>query len=1326
MFYLSVPAEAKLTLGGESVIRLGYGSRYFSSYGWKLDLGGLLASQELRLDVEGEVVDGVAVTGHLDNTKGDIFQQLTVGISWKGLAAGAGNIPYIPYISSISDRKAMLMGLSVAYDSPQVSAYAIGGRSSGRRGSKTFTGSSAEESIVYLTGGPYMPSRSGTGLTGALEGLWNSSGAAEFDPDLDEGGMVFIASSPSGDLVEYMTLNSLGELVCSDINPSGTLIADAFIKDQTVDGLSGISGSYLVLRSQPRALVRFRLVELIARYNNLAGLSGDAALEYPYIAGSQADMDFLDGLLSGWVEFAAASKSTGEVRSRISAGLFSQGLLYPLGSREAEPETIKLEAVKADGSSVPFEMVPGGSWIPYASRGYLEIELPADFLTHYSSLKARYAYSISSGIYFLGSGILRGSVTARLDGKLLSEGKDYEVDYETGILLLYAIPGAGGEGRLDVDFEFEVQGSKAWLAAAGLSYRPSDAVELALEYKYASDAPYLKEDQAEVPRERSYESTLAAEARWQLSEWLTVKAGGYFIASTFPGDMAKKPNEPNTVTAIEPLVDNQGGTWWAFLSKDGVNVLSPYTSLWRKVTLPAALSGKEVLSASSSDGVWFFGTDSGIARLEADRSAYMDGFFDVVNAWKVAGTRQGMQHGTATALAVRGSTLFVGTPAGLIEGPTSLAGPWTLHRPTDEPGLPASGARWLAAGPGGVYVAGEEGISYYDSAVFTSISTASISSMKAAWMPGIAEALAATPEGIMAVNPSGAAIMPGSSASATMAAGFGDIVYSVDGHGLWALDALLGITIPIEAQPCLAAVATDGVAVFAAGRADDDYRIMLLKLAYPAGAADNIGPETHGISGKDPSRYLPLDPAENTVYAAGGQLGAELKMETISGALTVKAAGPVALPAFDTTSVGASLQLNLDWRPVSGIGVTFLETLTATGIWNTDPGSGKKLVNLLQLGFGWSGPININAFASYKTSAGLGTEVPPEHSAGGSLSLSYSGFGIRASGALSASYKAGGVLPQYASSGASASFFAQIGKFASFTASYYEPTPFGNLLMPSGTTRTIAASFRYSSNITTGSVAFTAKGSYRRDVRKLADSGEATVSASYSARRLAILGSSYLPRIEGSVSYLAPQGSESKITASLNHVAGISFGLVGAEVGASAKLAYMLESLRITSTGEAYLNANFGSVAWPVRPTLRLDMSYRAEGSPSSETTGSWGAGAKITLSSSKPVKNIAALGYSYLSPKGGTHSITASDAVSWALLNGAMGLGAGINASMNVKASDVSASSYKASLNVNLGYRIDKNWSLKASGEIGLGSSRFADPPKGIYGFEASVSLRF
>ena len=145
---------------------------------------------------------------------------------------------------------------------------------SGSKGSKVFKGATAQESIEYVSGGPYLPSRGESGLQGALEGLWQSATGAEFDPAFDKGGALFAESSSYGELSDFLGANSLGFLVNGAANPDGTLTAGEFVNGAGVDGLSGVSGAYIVLKELPQAIIRGMLVDLIRQYNENLGLSG--------------------------------------------------------------------------------------------------------------------------------------------------------------------------------------------------------------------------------------------------------------------------------------------------------------------------------------------------------------------------------------------------------------------------------------------------------------------------------------------------------------------------------------------------------------------------------------------------------------------------------------------------------------------------------------------------------------------------------------------------------------------------------------------------------------------------------------------------------------------------------------------------------------------------------------------------------------------------------------------------------------------------------------------------------------------------------------------
>jgi len=1325
---ISLAASAKLELSGESVWRLGYGSRYFSDYGWKLDLGGFLASQEIRLDVEGEVTEGLSLEAHIDNTKGDIFQQLTVGLSWRDLWAEGGNIQYSPYIQYMGQRKSSIMGLSFGYAAESLEVRLTGGKASGGKGSRTFRGMASEEAISYVPSGPYMPTRSEEGLSSSIEGLLSAVSGADFDPELDEGGIIWEEGSASGALSDFMALHSLSELVYGPGNTRGTLVPGEFYPESSVDGLSGISYAYIILRGMPEDIARGMLMRLIRQYNEKNALAGGAALKYPYIPGSQAERDFLSALAAGWMSPSSASKATGAVHAKMALADFERGRIYPLGSGAVLPETLEVTAVTKAGGDIPLSAVAGASWAYYEGRDYLEMTLPADYTENYAYVRADYSYSLSEGIYFLGSGIVRGSVTARLDGAPLREGEDYELDYETGVLFLFTMPQTGAEGLLTVEFEYEVAGMKSWLAAASIVYKPAEDVRVSIDYAYSSVSPYLAEDQEKVPMERSYDNVMAAELAWDLSDELQLKAGAVLNASTFPGDSAKRPHAPNSIMWISDLADDSGGVWWAFLHKAGITLLSPYTGTWRQVGLPAALAGSAVLSAASDGEFWYFGTEAGIARLDPSFSSYGEGFPGVTSLWKVAGTRQGLPSGEILSLEVYGGRIYAGTPIGLVSGPADMEGKWQLYRYTEHPELGDGRVTGLASSTFFLYVATSAGTSIFDGTDFTLLDPNPARSLQKADVDAGADAIASTSDGAILLTGGAISGRLFDGKDVTSSDGHGGFAYAVTADGLHAFDFSLGLETRLIDKEGLISVATDGKAVYAAGTAEDGYLLSVYSIHYPMGTAQTIGPEIHMIPGEDGSRYLPKDPSENTVWGIGGLLALDYRGERLSAgaALKARSSGSIAGTGPGKPD-SASMEIDLAWKPLGNLRLGLGDTLEFSSLWSgMANATGIRFSNSTRAGMTWNGPVSLDVSANYNIE-GKGSEPGTiGHTLGMSAKLQYSLAGFRATGALSAAYKNSPSTGSYASSSAALGAYLQIGSNSSLSVSYSEPTPLGLMLSPGGSYRSLSSSFRYFAHVNTGSVTLSAKGSYRRDIRNASDSAELSVSGIYSARQLIFLGRSFLPRLEASVSYLVPQGAESRLNAYLKFSAGMSFGIFSAEMSLSNKLSYIIESRRVIDSGDGSMTAYLSVPGWTVRPYVQLGGSYSVDGGPYAEASGSWKASAKVGLSGTGKVANKAFASYSYSSLKGGRHDIGISEWITMPLMDGRMSFGAGISGSAGLLQDDIQASSYRASVSSSLEYRINQRWSVKAAAEAGLGAARLYEAPKGIFGFELGASLVF
>jgi hypothetical protein len=424
----------------------------------------------------------------------------------------------------------------------------------------------------------------------------------------------------------------------------------------------------------------------------------------------------------------------------------------------------------------------------------------------------------------------------------------------------------------------------------------------------------------------------------------------------------------------------------------------------------------------------------------------------------------------------------------------------------------------------------------------------------------------------------------------------------------------------------------------------------------------------------------------------------------------------------------ASASLKLVWKPTGTLSVNFLESLEANKLFSyAEALAPMVLSNTLQAGIGWNGPVTLNLLASYIVSKGFGfSPLPLNQTVSGTANLQYGIGPLRLTGSLNGSYRLAEGFDSYASAGATAAIYLQAGKNTSISLSYAEPSPFGALLAPSGNYRSLAGNFRYSAYMTYGSLTASARGSYKWDVRNIADTADLSASLVYAARQIKLFRASFIPRTELTLSYLMPLGADSRISAYTKLSAGTSIGIFGADASFSHKLTYMIESGRLTNAGEVSFTGYLSKSGWKLRPSLQLGASYSLETPNMGETAGTWKASAKFSLSSGGTVPNQASASYAYSSARGGRHDIGLSDSLSFSMLEGKLGLGAGVNATMGLLPASITSSSYKAAVNASVSYKFDRSWSGSLLGEVGLGSSALIDEPKLLYGFELKITLKF
>ncbi|WP_324670029.1 hypothetical protein [Geochorda subterranea] len=245
---------------------------------------------------------------------------------------------------------------------------------------------------------------------------------------------------------------------------------------------------YVLLRLESMDLLRAHVEALIRRYNLQNGLSGPTQRQYPLVRGSTSEAQFLQRLRlhyllwaglgphpggDGWVAAADGPVSLDalgtcpHLRERLGLGASNEvdgsepggpeAPLYLLGRGEIDPTSLELQVRLPEGRLEPAED-RGIGWRLYAEEGVLQLRYPgqvAELLApggDLAALRVRYRYSVSQGVYFLGTSIAVGSERVYLDGALLQRNVDYLIDYELGILTL--LREVGPASRLTVQFEY--------------------------------------------------------------------------------------------------------------------------------------------------------------------------------------------------------------------------------------------------------------------------------------------------------------------------------------------------------------------------------------------------------------------------------------------------------------------------------------------------------------------------------------------------------------------------------------------------------------------------------------------------------------------------------------------------------------------------------------------------------------------------------------------------------------------------------------------------------------------------------------------------------
>lgn len=308
--------------------------------------------QQLRMRLEGDVAPGVSALADLDNVKSENLQLIGIDVAWGPTRTHLGDIQ-VRSESSYAVGRATVKGVDAALDLGPWQLSLLAGRSRGIPASKTFYGTSSEETVRFVPGTasdspPYVPSLEGATLVGDLRGAEGFRLDRPYDPDFTRVWLVPADGPPSaapaggvtsgcGEIPDDRTLQrllsdyGLGALYYDASQPPGQKgvirpvdltqplsglpeeqVRRAFFAliEGQVTGLLTAPGEqvagYVLLGLESLDLMRAHVEALVRRFNEENQRSGVDRLAYPFVRGSTLEREFLTKLRQ-YYRFAAGA-----------------------------------------------------------------------------------------------------------------------------------------------------------------------------------------------------------------------------------------------------------------------------------------------------------------------------------------------------------------------------------------------------------------------------------------------------------------------------------------------------------------------------------------------------------------------------------------------------------------------------------------------------------------------------------------------------------------------------------------------------------------------------------------------------------------------------------------------------------------------------------------------------------------------------------------------------------------------------------------------------------------------------------------------------------
>lgn len=702
---------------------------YFGELGWivKYGLGDsrelsrrgfapqLLFEQYIALNLDAGVsiqwplAGTLSVSAQLDNRKGNNLQSFSFGFKGQSVEAAFKDFSMGEGSSDFAAADRLLKGFLFSWEiSPTLKLSGKLARVEGIAESQIFRGNTSRETVSFTLTQPDRP---------WLEApyLRNLRGLEYFQLRTYVAGFTtvslrFTLTAELRTLLENYGLGYLTEIIEDDPEPE--------LEAELYDVVTENETNFLVLKRESLELLRATLHTYIEDYNDEHDLFDEAAKVYPLAEGTDYEESFLTSL-SKLVQLATPDEAFalyGAKRERF----------FSLGRDHVVEDSLKLEIKRQDSFvQLPDPDLPNFNFTLFAEQGLLALNFPEEFFRDpRSEVRVSFDYAVSGGLYVLGLAVLQNSERVYLNGKLLKRDVDYQMDYETGALLLLPPNDVLGQNdELKIEYEL-MRGGLGGFAehqrnfyGLSLHWTPWPFLRISLDALRAADSQPSVEGRDRLRTMPNTHTVFSLAANLDLGDLKADLKAGY-TDNVFPPGRNQRRNQRNQINAIATF---EGRQVTFFGHQNGLLVYDG--SRWQGFSTAHGLSGRGVRGIAIHNNIILFATDSGLSlvRLEAGRPV-LESLAKPVN-WKRFYRLDGLPHNvTNDVLIDEAGVVWVGTDEGLARVPLAQIeekSAWKIFNKTN-----ADRITELASDGVRIYVGTDKGLLLYDTAteIFTAVS----------------------------------------------------------------------------------------------------------------------------------------------------------------------------------------------------------------------------------------------------------------------------------------------------------------------------------------------------------------------------------------------------------------------------------------------------------------------------------------------------------------------------------------------------------------------------------------------------------------------------